>query len=284
MSTFWATWHEIPYHINPIFYQIGGLKIHYYGIMYLVAVLIVYGLSLYRIKTERNLPLKTAEQLADGLLYALVGMLVGCRLGYVLFYNLSHYMNHPLEIFLPIQTINGQIQFVGYAGMSYHGGVIGILLSSWLYVRKWKLSLLRVADMLIPAVPLAYMFGRIGNFINGELFGRITTANIGMYFPLSPQHVLRHPSQLYEALGEGLLLFLILWPLRKKKFATGTLFALYLFGYGLIRFSIEFVREPDGVWEFLWFQLSTGQLLCMAMMLVSAGLWFWIKPRRSRQK
>ena len=283
MSAFWTTWHEIPHYINPIFFQIGSFKVYYYGLMYLVAALIVYGLSLYRIKTEKGLPIQTADQLADALLYALIGMLLGARLGYVLFYNLSYYLSHPLEAFLPIQYVKGQIQFVGYAGMSYHGGLLGVFLGSWLYARKQKLSLLRLADMLIPAIPLAYMFGRIGNFINGELYGRITSAKIGMFFPLSPQEVLRHPSQLYEAFGEGLLLFFILWFLRKKEFPTGALLAVYLFGYGLVRFFIEFFREPDVHSGLLWLQLTMGQLLCTAMMLVGIGLWLGLHLKKTQR-
>ena len=277
MADFWTWWHEIPYHMNPVLVQIGGLKIHYYGVMYLVAALVVFSLLSYRIKTEKNTPIRNTNQLADIMLVVLIGMLIGARLGDVFFYNFSYFIQHPLEIFLPIRKIRGAYAFVGFSGMSYHGGVIGVAVAAWLYARKKKISLVALADFAAPAIPLAYMFGRIGNFINGELYGRVTTANIGTYFPLSAEHVLRHPSQLYEAFGEGLLLFLILWPLRKKNLPTGSLAAIYLFGYGFVRFIIEFFREP----ETYTLRIPTGQFLCVCMMAV--GILFWVWARRQNR-
>ena len=275
MDAFWTWWHEIPYHMNPVLLQLSSFKIHYYGMMYLVAATVVFLLLSWRIKTEKNPPLQNTNQLADVMLFMLIGMLIGARLGDVLFYNLSYFAQHPLEIFLPIRSINEHYAFVGYSGMSYHGGVIGVALSIWLYARKRKISFWTLADFMVPAIPIAYMFGRIGNFINGELYGRITSANMGMFFPLSPEPIsLRHPSQLYEAIGEGLLLFLILWPLRKKELSKGSLVAIYIFGYGVIRFIIEFFREPEK-YVSLGIQIPTGQFLCFCMMIVGIGFWMW---------
>ena len=151
--------------------------------------------------------------------------------------------------------------------MSYHGALIGVILASRGFCLKYKLNFWSFADLLAPVVPLGYTFGRLGNFINGELYGRITTMPWGMYFPLDPAHQLRHPSQLYEAFFEGLFLFVLLWSLRKRASAPGVLFSFYLIGYGLIRFILEFFREPDQQLGFIFGPFSMGQVLCFAMIL-----------------
>ena len=155
----------------------------------------------------------------------IIGVIVGGRLGYVLFYNLAYYLRHPLEIFLPFRW-EGGFAFTGIAGMSFHGGLIGVLFGAWLYVRRNRLDYREVADLFAPAVPLGYTFGRLGNFINGELFGRATDWPIGMYFPGAPDMALRHPSQLYEAFFEGLVLFALLWALRRRDMPRGAMLAL----------------------------------------------------------
>lgn len=151
--------------------------------------------------------------------------------------------------------------------MSYHGGLIGVALAFYIFCRARKISLLKFSDLFALVVPIAYTFGRLGNFINGELYGRVTTKFWGMYFPLDFSGQLRHPSQLYEAFFEGIFLFVILWNIRKKSWRTGSLTALYLIGYGTIRFFIEFFREPETVLGSSFFTITMGQLLCLFMIM-----------------
>jgi phosphatidylglycerol:prolipoprotein diacylglycerol transferase len=201
-------------------------------------------------------------------------VILGGRLGYVLFYNLGYYLQHPLEAILPFEFAGG-IRYVGISGMSYHGGVLAVLAASILFCRRRKILFWQFADLICPAIPLGYTFGRIGNFINGELYGRTTDAPWGMVFPLDPQRLLRHPSQLYEAFFEGIVLFALLWLFRRRRPFDGALFALYLIGYGAVRFVIEFFREPDAQLGFVMGPLSMGQLLCLVMIAAGAGIcWF----------
>ncbi len=204
------------------------------------------------------------------------GLLIGGRFGYALFYNFGYYFQHPLEIILPFDFSNG-IRFIGISGMSYHGGLIGVIIMSILFCRKRKIDFWKFADLFCPAIPLGYTFGRIGNFINGELYGRITTVPWGMYFPLDPTHSLRHPSQLYEAIFEGIVLFILLWLIRKKKMFDGFLIGIYICGYGFVRFIIEFFREPDSQLGFVLGPLSMGQVLCILMMMAGIAVLFWRK-------
>ena len=163
--------------------------------------------------------------------------------------------------------------------MSYHGALIVIIAASVIFCRKHKLNFWLLTDLFVPAIPLGYTFGRLGNFINGELYGRITTVPWGMYFPLDPTHQLRHPSQLYEVLFEGVFLFIILWSLRKRVRFPGIIFSLYLIGYGVVRFFLEFFREPDPQIGFVLGPFTMGQILCF-MMILSGGI--LIKIRMSR--
>jgi phosphatidylglycerol:prolipoprotein diacylglycerol transferase len=156
--------------------------------------------------------------------------------------------------------------------MSYHGGLIGVLISTGWYIRKSGVSFREVADLFVPAIPLGYTFGRIGNFINGELYGRTTSAAIGMHFPLAPDAGLRHPSQLYEAFFEGIFLFAVLWTIRRRPLPKGSMLAFYLIGYGTVRFFIEFFREPDAHLGLIWVSLSMGQILCLLMILAGGIL------------
>ena len=268
MVEFWSWWQHLPQHISPVIFQIGSFKLQYYGLMYLVAFAITYGLVLYRLKREDRFRI-TRQQVNDLTTVIILGLMVGARLGYVVFYNLPYFLKHPLEIFLPFEFSNG-ITFTGISGMSYHGGLIGILIAAGLYVRRNGLDLREVADLYIPGIPLGYTFGRLGNFINGELYGRITSAPIGMYFPLAPERALRHPSQLYEAFFEGVFLFAVLWSVRKARAPRGAMLAFYLAGYGVVRFFIEFFREPDAHLGFVVGIFSMGQVLCAAM--IAAGL------------
>jgi len=275
MEGFWNWWQHLPEHISPVIIQIGSFKLQYYGLMYLVAFAITYGLVLYRLKHEDRFQI-TRQQVNDLTTVIILGLMVGARLGYVVFYNLGYFIRHPLEIFLPFAFSNG-ITFTGISGMSYHGGLIGILAAAWLYARKNAIRLRDVADLYIPGIPLGYTFGRLGNFINGELYGRITTAPIGMYFPLAPEKPLRHHSQLYEAFFEGVFLFAVLWSVRRAKAPRGAMLAFYLMGYGLVRFFIEFYREPDAHIGFVVGAFSMGQVLCAAMIAAGAILFFGLR-------
>jgi phosphatidylglycerol:prolipoprotein diacylglycerol transferase len=212
--------------------------------------------------------------------YMILGLIIGARLGYVLFYHLSYYLRHPLEIILPFSYSNG-FQFTGISGMSYHGGLIGAIIATGFYVHKSKIDFWNLADLFLPAIPLGYTFGRLGNFINGELFGRVTSAPIGMYFPLAPDKQLRHPSQLYEAFFEGIFLFLVLWSVRKIKMPRGAMLALYLIGYGIVRFFIEYFREPDAHLGFVILFFSMGQILCALM--VASGIILFLYLRRIKR-
>lgn len=270
-------WQHIPGHINPNIFEIGSLQIRYYSLMYIVAFLLTYLLVSYRIKHEDYD--YTTETVQDYFVWAITGLLIGARVGYVLFYNLAYYLRHPLEIILPFDFTGG-FRFVGLAGMSYHGGAIGVLVVSIIFCRRHRINTWHFADLFCSAIPLGYTFGRIGNFINGELFGRPTDVLWGMYFPLDETHQLRHPSQLYEAFFEGIVLFIFLWGMRKKKPFDGFLSALYIIGYGSARFFIEFFREPDVQLGLLWGGMSMGQILCIIMILTGVGILFYRRERR----
>lgn len=257
-------WNHLPEHINPVIFQTGQFQVRYYGLMYIVAFAVVYLLVLHRIKNEKYDYSKNVIQ--DFFIWVILGLMIGARLGYVVFYNLRYYIAHPLEIALPFSFTNG-FHYTGIGGMSYHGGLIGVLFATFLFCYKHKINFWHFSDLLAPAIPLGYTFGRLGNFINGELYGRATTAAWGMYFQLDPSQQLRHPSQLYEAFFEGVFLFFILWPLRKRNMFNGFLLSLYLIGYGLVRFFIEFVRQPDPQLGFILGPFTMGQLLCLLMIL-----------------
>ncbi len=281
MESFISAWQHLPSHISPTLFSIGSFQLRYYSLMYLVAFAVAYSLFAYRIK-RKEITI-TTEVVQDYLVWAMIGLVVGARLGYALFYNFNYYMSHPLEIIIPFDFSNG-FRFVGLSGMSYHGGLIGVAVVTLLFCRKHKIRYWQFGDWLCAAAPLGYMFGRFGNFINGELWGRVTTVPWGMYFPLDATQSLRHPSQLYEALFEGLFLFVILWLLRKRNPFDGFMIGLYIFGYGLVRFIIEFFREPDAQLGFVLAFNTMGQVLCIAMMLAGIAIILWRKQASSLLK
>jgi len=267
----------LPSHMDPVILQVGSFRLQYYGLMYIVAFATTYFLASHRIRREDRFRVD-ADQL-QGLMTAMIlGLIVGARLGYVLFYNFSYYLHHPLEIILPFEFSDG-IRFTGITGMSYHGGLIGVVVSTILFVRKNRMDFFDIADLIIPCIPLGYTFGRLGNFINGELYGRVTTHPIGMFFPFSPGPGRRHPSQLYEAFFEGIVLFIVLWAVKNRVATRGAMLPLYLMGYGLVRFFIEYTRQPDAHLGFIVLSLSMGQLLCMSMILAGGVLLFYLKKR-----
>lgn len=260
------TWTHLPDYFSPYIFQTPWFSLHWYGLMYVLAFTVIYSLALYRIRKEKIAI--TKNQLIDILTWGLVGLAVGARLFYVLVYDPAYYAMHPLEAIIPFR--NGEL--VGFSGLSYHGGLIGIILAIWLYCRRQHLRLWTVSDLLIPCIPLGYFFGRLGNFINGELYGRATSVPWGMVFPSDPQGLLRHPSQLYEAGLEGLLLFMVLWIFRRR-IRGPRLLAVYLAGYAITRMIAESFRQPDPQLGFVLGALTMGQILSAGMILAAGVLW-----------
>ena len=225
---------------------------------------------------EKKFEEKMQSILLDFLLVIFLFALIGGRIGYVFFYDPAYFFAHPLSIISPFD-LNGT--FRGIFGMSYHGALLGALLGSFLFLKKRKISFFAWADFVAPAIPLGYFFGRIGNFLNGELYGRATNSFVGMYFQ-SDLGRLRHPSQLYEALLEGLFLFLILWKFDKKKMRKGLLFSFYLIGYGLVRILVEFFRQPDAQIGLLLGFFSMGQVLSLVMIFFGFFLVVLIRSKK----
>ncbi|MEI6758421.1 MAG: prolipoprotein diacylglyceryl transferase [Chlorobium sp.] len=276
MHNFLLWWQNLPSQMNPVIFSVGGFAIRWYGTMYIIAFAIFYLLTTWRIKKEK-LPFEP-DFVGDALTWVMAGVVLGGRIGYILFYGMGSFLKDPLGTLIPWSSTSGGCSFSGISGMSYHGGVIGVVLAVWLFTRSRKKGFFETFDLFIPSIPLGYTFGRLGNFINGELYGRVTNASIGMYFPFAPTHELRHPSQLYEAFFEGIVLFCILWLIRRKSPFTGSLSALYLFGYGFVRFFIEYFREPDAQLGFVLLNFSMGQVLCFIMMLAGVVMFIATKP------
>lgn len=253
----------IPYpNIDPIAFSIGPLKVHWYGFMYLIGFAAYLALGTYRARRPQS-PLKP-YQVSDALFYGALGVVLGGRGGYVLFYNLPFYLAHPMQVFA-----------VWDGGMSFHGGLVGVVLALAWYARRIGLHLFQLTDFVAPMVPIGLACGRIGNFINGELWGKVTTLPWGMVFPKGGP-LPRQPSQLYEFFLEGIVLFIILWLFSAKPRPMGAVSGLFLLLYGLFRFLVEFVRVPDpqlGYVAFGW--VTMGQVLSLPMMLVGVALLMW---------
>ncbi|WP_300365431.1 prolipoprotein diacylglyceryl transferase [Hydrogenimonas sp.] len=254
-------WQHIYGQFDPIAFTIGPLKVHWYGIMYVLALVTALYAAKWYVKRDRY-PIddKTLESF---FIYVEIGVIVGARLGYILFYDphTLYYLTHPWQIFNPFQGGT----FTGISGMSYHGAVIGFLLATWLFIRKTNTSFWMWMDLVAISVPIGYVFGRIGNFLNQELVGRVTEVPWGIYV----NHTLRHPSQLYEAVLEGIVVGSILFLYRKRQRFEGELIALYAIFYGFARFIAEFWRQPDIQIGFVccgW--MTMGQLLSLAMIII----------------
>ena len=253
---------------DPVALAIGPLSIRWYGLMYLLAFVLLLLLGRLRIR-QRPESGWQVKQLDDILFYGVLGVVLGGRLGYVLFYKFSYYLAHPLEIF-----------YVWQGGMSFHGGFLGVIFAMWLFARHADKAWLAVTDFIAPLVPLGLGAGRIGNFINGELWGRPTDLPWGMVFP-QVDNVPRHPSQLYEFGLEGLALFALLWIYSARPRPMGAVSGLFLIGYGSFRFLVEFSREPDDFLGLLALGLSMGQWLSLPMILVGIGMMIWAYRRHS---
>jgi len=246
---------------NPIAIQITEkFGVHWYGLMYLIGFVAFLLLGKYQIKHKPWFNWNQ-QMLDDALFYGALGVILGGRIGYVLFYQFSNFMAHPLDIFK-----------VWQGGMSFHGGFLGVLVAMYLFHKKHPQPWMKIMDFVAPLVPIGLGAGRMGNFINGELWGRPTHSDYGMIFPQVDQ-IIRHPSQLYEFALEGVLLFMILWLFSRKERPVGSISALFLVGYGSFRFLVEFTREPDDFLGLLELGLSMGQWLSIPMIL--AGIWMY---------
>ncbi len=240
--------------IDPVFLRIGPLEFRWYGLMYIFGFTAAY-LIIKAQSKKRGIILST-EMLSDIVFMVALGVVLGGRAGYILFYNLSWYFANPLKVFA-----------VWEGGMSFHGGLIGGILAGLYVVRKNRLDLWIMADLVAMTVPVGLGLGRLGNFINGELYGRVTQTQWGVVFPYGGP-LPRHPSQLYEAFLEGVVLSVLVWSLSYTKPPKGTLFWFAIAGYGLFRFIVEFFREPDKQIGFLWGGATMGQLLSLPMFLL----------------
>ena len=257
-------------HIDPIALQLGPLAIHWYGLTYLAAFGFFYWLANLRLKHEPFASVKLPRPWArldveDILFLGVMGVVVGGRLGYCLFYKPSYYLAHPLEVF-----------YVWQGGMSFHGGLIGVMVAMIWYARSRGRPFFEVMDLVAPCVPTGLAAGRIGNFINGELWGRVADPSLPWAMVFRDGSGLpRHPSQIYQFLLEGLLLFVLLWLYARKPRARGQVSAVFLIGYGVFRFIAEFFREPDDFLGILSLGMSMGQWLCLPMILGGVALWWW---------
>lgn len=240
--------------IDPIIFSIGPLAVRWYGLMYLLSFIGAY-FMMNHICRLRKFPI-SRETISDLLFFAVIGVIAGGRLGYCLFYNTAYYLQHPLEIL-----------YVWEGGMSFHGGTIGVVLAVIWFARQRSIPLLQLSDVIVAAVPIGLGLGRLGNFINGELWGRQTDLPWGMVFP-GAGSVPRHPSQLYEAFLEGLVLLTLLYLLHRLGVRRGLPTFVFLLGYGVFRFLVEFVREPDAHLGLLWAGATMGQLLSLPMIII----------------
>lgn len=268
--------------LNPIAIKLGPVAIHWYGLMYLLGfiggwVLLQWRINRYKLNWD-------ADQLSDLILYIIIGVILGGRFGYVVFYNLPFYLTHPLQSFA-----------IWDGGMAFHGGLLGVIVAIWLYSRRQKRGFFEISDFIVPVVPIGLGAGRIGNFINGELWGKVANLPWAMRLPCDDARFVRycngattgyslphHPSQLYEFLFEGVVLFTVLWWFSSKprpRMAVSGLFGLL---YGVFRFAIEFVRLPDAQLGYLAFGwLTMGQILSIPMITAGVVL-LWLAYRRSR--
>ena len=256
---------------DPVALSLGPVHIHWYGLTYLVA----FGLFLFLATRRAAMPQFasvgwTKRDVEDLLFWGVLGVVVGGRLGYALFYKPGYYLTHPLEILM-----------VWQGGMSFHGGLLGVIAAMALFARKRGRPFLQVTDLIAPCVPTGLASGRIGNFINGELWGRAADPSLpwAMVFPQSGTDIPRHPSQLYQFALEGLLLFVLLWWYARRGRPMGQVSAAFLVGYGVLRFVAEYFREPDSFLGLLALNMSMGQWLCLPMIAAGVAMWLWAARR-----
>lgn len=265
-------------HINPVALQLGPIAIHWYGLTYLAAFALFYFLGTRRLRHEpyRSIAVPgpwTRKDVEDILFLGVVGVILGGRLGYCLFYKPGFYLTHPLEIL-----------YVWQGGMSFHGGLLGVIASMGWFAHSRGRGFWQVTDFIAPCVPTGLAAGRVGNFINGELWGRFSSPDLpwGMVFPQSGSMLPRHPSQVYQFLLEGLLLFVLLWLYARKERRERRVSAVFLIGYGVMRFTAEYFREPDDFLGLLALNMSMGQWLCVPMILF--GIWLYATAPAARTR
>ena len=250
--------------IDPVALSLGPIQIHWYGLMYLLGFSGAWWLG--RLRADRFG--WTAVEVEDLLFYGAIGVIVGGRLGYSLFYDLPALIDNPLNLFK-----------VWQGGMSFHGGLLGVVVAFGFFARATGKSYFSISDFIVPMVPVGLFFGRIGNFINGELWGKVSDVPWAMIFP-NAGPLTRHPSQLYEAMLEGVLLFLILWIYSAKPKPPGAVSGLFLLGYGFFRFVVEFVRVPDQQYGYLLLDwITMGQILSLPMIMI--GLFITVRAFQS---
>jgi phosphatidylglycerol---prolipoprotein diacylglyceryl transferase len=257
---------------NPIAIHLGtifghSLDVHWYGLMYLLGFLAFLALGRYQIKHKTWFGWNN-EMLDDALFYGALGVILGGRIGYVVLYNPLFYFSHPLDI---IKIWDG--------GMSFHGGFLGVLIAMYFFNKKHNQPWLKIMDFVAPLVPIGLGAGRMGNFINGELWGRATNSSYGMIFP-QVDNIVRHPSQLYEFALEGIVLFALLWIFSRKQRPVGAISALFLLGYGSFRFLVEYTRQPDAYLGLLQLGFSMGQWLSLPMIVI--GIWMWFAAYKNK--
>jgi phosphatidylglycerol:prolipoprotein diacylglycerol transferase len=255
---------------DPIAISLGPVAVRWYGLMYLIAFVGFFVLGRMRLRDPAHAQASGLDPraLEDLLFHGVIGVVLGGRLGYVLFYKPGYYLQHPLEALA-----------IWQGGMSFHGGLLGVILALAWFARRRGLRFLAVTDFVAPLVPLGLAAGRMGNFINGELWGRATQVPWAMVFPQAGDGLGRHPSQLYQFAGEGLLLLALLWIASRRPRALGQVSGLFLLGYAVLRFLAEFAREPDAFMGYPLPGITMGQLLCVPMAI--AGLYLWrraVKP------
>jgi phosphatidylglycerol:prolipoprotein diacylglycerol transferase len=256
---------------DPIAVQIGPVGIHWYGLTYLVAFGLFLWLAVLRTRQPHWAQAGWSRRdVEDMLFWGVLGVIVGGRLGYVLFYKPGYYAAHPFEALM-----------VWKGGMSFHGGLLGVIGALAWYSRQRGWRFLDVMDLIAPCVPVGLASGRVGNFINGELWGRAADPSLpwAMVFPQSGSSIARHPSQLYQVALEGLLLFVLLWFYARRPHLPGQVSGAFLIGYGVLRFVAEFFREPDRFLGPLAMGMSMGQWLCVPMVLAGALLWLRARPQ-----
>ena len=254
--------------INPVFLKLGPLEFRWYGLAYVLGLILPFTIPAFKREFAEKLKM-SADDRSNLMLYLMLGIILGGRLGYVIFYDLAHYISEPLSIIM-----------LNKGGMSYHGGAIGAMLAMLFYGHQHSKSKLILLDLLGIFSTIGIGLGRLANFINAELYGRVTTVDWGMIFP-GAGPLPRHPSQLYEAFFEGLVLFGVLYFLKRKNILKdGQLFAIYVFLYGVFRFFIEFTREPDAHLGFVWGVFSMGQVLCFLWGLIGIYLFYYLKQKK----
>lgn len=262
-------WNNIYAQFDPVAFKLGPIAVHWYGLMYMLALLSALYAAKWFVKKDN---LNYTNQILDSyFIWIEVGIIIGARVGYIIFYDphLDYYLTHPWQMFNPF--LDGT--FVGIRGMSYHGAIVGFLLGTWFFSLRYKMKVWGLLDLVALSVPIGYIFGRIGNFLNQELVGRYTDVSWGIYV----DGVLRHPSQLYEAILEGIVVFGLLYMYRNRQKVEGELIALYGLFYSIARFVAEFWREPDFQIGFVYGEwMSKGQALSILMALVSLMLYFFI--------